>query len=180
VTASPKPTKTPAPQRLTTPLRTKTVDAGAAPFDVTIWAEDMLQDCRSHAYGAPVIAFLTSHPCGETRRQLLTLPLNGKEVGVSIIQTSFEGSSPDDPYDNAHQFSELVKRDGTGNINDLVREGKILPRGPVAIPATAAFAVLGQDSGVGIFEFWYTAGPTPKNAPELTALADVLFLNTYS
>ncbi|SOD72494.1 hypothetical protein SAMN05892883_1885 [Jatrophihabitans sp. GAS493] len=176
-------TSSPASTHPVKAVRTLTV-AGASgrKYPITIWGEDKISTCHDHAYGAPMIAFLISHPCGGANRLLFTTKVNGagRTIAVSLIETSFAGSSPDKPYDNANAFQTLVSKDGTGNINDLLREGYRLPDGTSRIPTPDAFTALGQDAGVWVYDLWYTTGRTPNNAPELILLAQDLFLQPIS
>jgi hypothetical protein len=79
-------------------------------------------------------------------------------------------------YKTAGDFRTLVAADGTGNINDLLREGRRLPSGPSAVPTPDAFSVLGQDAGVAIVDAWYLDGPTPNNDPALVKMGHDIFL----
>lgn len=106
---------------------------------------------------------------------LATTSVNGRPVGFNQSVTGFPGP-PDDPYKHARQFIALELRDGTGSINDLLREGYRLPTGPDAVPSPDAFNALGQDSGATVWNAWYVDGPTPVNDPPLIKMTQDLFL----
>jgi D-serine deaminase-like pyridoxal phosphate-dependent protein len=167
-TATPKPTK---PVRVVTVANT---NSGAA-YVVTIWVQQQDATCADHAYGGPVVAYLTAHPCTGLTRILATTAVGGRQVGFAQASLGFAGQA-DAVYKTASDFVTLVRKDGTGNINDLLREGKRLPVGPTAVPAPDAFSALGQDAGVVIDEAWYLDGPTPDNDPPLVTMAQDLFL----
>jgi hypothetical protein len=170
--ASPTVTIHPAPA---TPVRSATVHGASTTYPITVWFEVSDHNCAAHAYGRPMIAFLTAHPCFGMTRQLLTTTVHGRPVGVSVVSTGFPGS-PQNPYADTEAFRRLVEQDGTGSIADLMREGYRLPSGPTAIPSPDAFATVGQDAGVDVFDMWYLTGPTPMNDPALVRMAQEIFL----
>jgi hypothetical protein len=159
------------------PLRTVTVTGtdGATSSAVSIWAEKTDPTCTDHAYGTPVINYLKAHTCTGLHRILATTTLGDQAVGLAVSDLGFKGNAPQ-VYQTAGRFEELVKKDGTGNIKDLLREGYRLPAGPAAVPFPDAFSALGQDAGVEILDAWYLTGSTPDNDPKLVALEQSLFL----
>jgi hypothetical protein len=167
------PTIHPAPA---VPLKTTTVNAAdGTTYVVKIWADVTDATCFDHAYGEPIITFLTKHPCSGLERYLGTTMVNGRVVGFAESATGFHGTAKD-PYIYASQFGQLEEQDGTGSLNDLLREGYRLPAGPTSIPAHEAFNVLGQDEGVTVWDAWYLTGTTPDNDPALIKMTTDLFL----
>jgi len=159
-----------------TPVRTATVHAtDGVTYVVKIWADVKDDTCFDHAHGDPIVTFLTEHPCRGLERYLATTTVKGRPVGFAMSATGFAGT-PADPYKYAGQFTELEQKDGTGSINDLLMEGYRLPEGPTSVPAGEAFNVLGQDSGVTVWDAWYLDGSTPANAPALITMTQDLFL----
>ena len=159
-----------------TPLRTVTVhSADGVTYVVKMWAEVQNATCFDHAYGSAIVTFLTKHPCAGLRRHLATTTVNGLPVGIAETATGFPGPA-NDPYRYAGQFSKLELADGTGSINDLLREGYRLPQGPTSIPSSEAFNVLGQDGGVTVWDVWYLDRPTPGNEKALITMTRDLFL----
>jgi hypothetical protein len=158
------------------PLRTATVHADhGVTYIVKIWADVSDPTCYDHAYGQPMITFLTQHPCRGLDRFLGSTTVGGRPVGFAEAITSFPGT-PKDPYVNSGAFRTLVEQDGTGNINDLLREGYRLPSGPSAVPSPDAFNVVGQDNGVTVWDVWYLDGPTPNNDKALVQMTMDIFL----
>jgi len=151
------------------------VHAGATTYLIEVWAETTDSECASHAYGAPVIAYLEAHACTGLTRVLASTTVNGKRVGFAQSSLGFTGTSPD-VYKTAGDFVALVTKDGTGNINDLLRDGRRLPSGPTEVPTPDAFSALGQDAGVIIVDAWYLDVPTPNNDPPLVKMAHDIFL----
>lgn len=160
----------------TTPLRTVTVrNADGTSLLVSIWAQKSDPTCVDHAYGAAVIAYLTKYPCSGLQRTLATTTVGGRAVGMAISDLGFRGTSPS-VYRTVGDFITLVKQDGTGNLDDLLRDGYRMPAGPTAVPDVDAFSALGQDAGLEIVDAWYLDGPTPPNDPTLLAMEQSLFL----
>ena len=164
------------PSRTPVPRKRLQITGGSPQrtYDVTVWDSDDIADCSTHAYGATMIRFLGAHPCRGAHRVLATVPLNGRTVALSLISTSFPGT-PTDPYATTIAFGKLEQADGTGAMNDLLREGGTLP-GAQNIPPTEAFTVLSQDAGVTVFDAWYLTGTTVDQDPALVTLERNLYL----
>jgi predicted small secreted protein len=158
------------------PLKTVTVHASdGAAYVVQIWADVKDGSCFDHAYGQPMITFLTQHPCRGLERFLGTTTVHGRPVGFAESVTSFSGTATD-PYKTSGDFRRLVEKDGTGSISDLLREGYRLPSGPDAVPSPDAFNCLGQDNDVTVWDAWYLDGSTPDNDPALVRMTSDIFL----
>jgi hypothetical protein len=148
---------------------------GTTQYTVKVWVEDTTVNCEGHAYGAQVIAYLKAHLCRSMTRLLASTTIGGRPVGIAHTLIGFSGSAPD-VYQVAGDFKTLVTQNGTGNIADLLREGKRFPNSGAKVGEPEAFSAEGQDSGVGIDELWYLDGPTPENDPPLMTLGQSLFL----
>jgi hypothetical protein len=157
------------------PVRTVEIETDTTTYVVQLWAEVKDETCFDHAYGKPIVTFLTEHPCTGLHRVLGTTEVDGRPVAFAQSSTGFRGTAAD-PYKYAGEFIRLEKADGTGSINDLLREGYRLPEGPASVPAREAFNVIGQDQGVTIWDVWYLDGPTPVNAKRLIRMTTELFL----
>jgi len=148
---------------------------GSRTYDIKIWFEVQDDACADHAYGAPVIQYLTAHPCHGLDRILATTEVNGKAVGFAQSSLGFIGNAPG-VYQTAGNFASLERQDGTGSVNDLLREGYRLPDGPSKLPAPDAFNVQSQDSGVTIVDAFYLNGSTPNNDHALIQMAQDIYL----
>lgn len=172
--ASPSaPTSRPAvPSR---PLRTVTARAqDGGSYVVHVWADRTMHDCPAHAYGK-VVQFLHHHPCTAMRSVLASTTVGGRQVGFAQRSIGFRGAT-DASYRAAGQFRDLVSRNGTGNLDDLLREGYRLPGGPTSVPFPNAFSALAQDDGVTVTEAWYLHGVTPDNDRALVTMERDIFL----
>lgn len=174
-TAATSASSSPVQQAPSKPVRTATVHAATATYLIKVWTETTDTDCAAHAYGAPVINYLKAHRCSGVSRLLATTTVNGKAVGFAQSSLAFTGTAPQ-VYTTAEKFRALVETNGTGNINDLLREGRRLPSGPTGVPSPDAFSAEGQDAGVIIVDAWYLNGPTPDNDPALVKMAQDTFL----
>lgn len=158
------------------PARSRVVRAGdGTTYVVRIWADVKNATCADHAYGRAVITFLKQHPCHGLERLLATTSVNGRTVGFAESSTGFPGPASD-PYKYSAEFAKLEKSDGTGSLNDLLREGYRLPVGPTQVPRHEAFTVIGQDDGVTVWDSWYLSGTTPDDDPALIKMCRDLFL----
>ncbi len=170
--ASASATTSPVPAE---PLRTVTAHSDRGDYVIQIWAEVRTSTCADHAYGQPMINFLTAHPCSGLDRVLGTTTVDGRAVGFAESTLGFVGDYPAVSR-VATKFQDLVRRDGTGNLNDLFRDGYRLPSGPTSVPSPDAFNVLGQDAGVSVFDVWYLNGPTRHNDRPLVHMTQDIFL----
>lgn len=171
-----------APSRKATQLSVTGSETGK-PYAVQLWAVDHVTDCAAHAYGTKIVSFLRAHPCQSATRRLFTLDLDGRTVAVSTVAVTlppYGGGSSADIYRYAGQFVQLENANGTGSMNDLLREGVRVPGVQSAIPSNEAFLVAGQDLGVTIFDAWYVTGPTPDQAVALVAVEHDLTLTPVS
>ena len=146
-------------------------------YVATVQAEDVVSDCAANAYGTPVISYFRQHPCPRgAGRRLVTIPLGGRTVALSMIEVDAQVGPPGDLYKYAAQLNQLERANGTGGLNDLLRSGKRPAGWPAAIPPNEAFVVTGEDDTVDIFDAWYLTGSTANQDPALVQLVNDLFL----
>lgn len=90
--------------------------AGKFAFDAALPEPVKDSDCAPHAYGETK-KFLTATPCQQLTRALysVTLP-DGRTVYTSVAVVRMKSA------EDAVKLKELTSRDGTGNVNDLLRE----------------------------------------------------------
>ncbi|WP_367136547.1 hypothetical protein [Saccharothrix sp. HUAS TT1] len=102
-------------------------------------------DCASHAYGQTK-AFLTATPCQQLTRALYTTTTpDGMKVYTSVSVVRMK--SPED----AAKLKDLTTQDGTGNVNDLVKDGAVKVTGLTTL-GNGGFAARQQDRDVVIIE----------------------------
>ena len=162
-TTSPSPTS-PSPTS-PSPARTRATSSatGAVPAGWVRRAEDEQTNCTAYSYGQVQIFFART-PCSSVRRSLLTTEQDGRSIVVATSTVVF--SSPD----LAASYLRLVTSDGTGNINDLLREGVRYPGSPSKLPVTA-FASRLDGVRVLVAEAGFTDGRSDYRDPALQAAA---------
>ena len=122
----------PAPARRPASRRAARPPPGAAPAGWQLRAADDQTNCAAHSYGQ-VQVFFARTPCTAVHRSLFSTTTGGRAVVVAASTVTF--ASPG----QAAEYLRLVTSDGTGNVNDLLREGSRYPGSPSKLPP-AAFA----------------------------------------
>jgi hypothetical protein len=87
---------------------------GEVPF--TVEAVQVDETCAGHAYG-DTAAFFGTTDCTALSRALYSTELEGEPVVVSVARVQM----PDNGI--ARELQALTDRNGSGNVNDLLREG---------------------------------------------------------
>jgi len=157
-------------------------NAAGGSYQLSLWAVDTITDCGAHSYGQPIVSYFAAHPCRSATRRLWTFPTNGRTVAMSIISVSVAigkiNNNPD--YQYAQQLVDLENADGTGSVNDLLREGKRIPGAATAIPSSEVFSVVSQDGLVVIMDGWYESGTTTATDGPLTGAESDLGISAAS
>ncbi|MBW4720185.1 hypothetical protein [Saccharothrix obliqua] len=110
------PKETPTAPPAETPAPT-----GEFEFERSPQVPEALKDsqCAPHAYGETKV-FLTATPCQQLTRGLFTTKTpDGKTVYTSVSVVRMKTTA------DASKLKELTSRDGTGNVNDLVKDGAV-------------------------------------------------------
>ncbi|EID52682.1 hypothetical protein [Saccharomonospora xinjiangensis] len=82
-------------------------------------------DCSANAYG-DMIQWFADHPCEKVLRGLYTVQEGEARALVSVVLVVMPENA------QAQQLKAVTDTDGTGNVNDLVRDGTAtLPKAPV-------------------------------------------------
>jgi len=126
-------------------------------------AGDEQSNCTAHSYGQVQIFFART-PCAGVRRSLLTTERDGRGIVVATSTVTFGSPA------QAASYLRLVTSDGTGNINDLLREGVRYPGSPSKLPG-AAFASRQDGRRVLVAEAAFEKGPSDYRDPALQAAA---------
>jgi len=104
------------------------------------------KDCAAHAYGR-IQEFLAEHDCVRLIRGLYTTTVpDGRTVytSVSVVRMADEGT--------AAELRDLTDNDGTGNVNDLVREKVVTIEGLATLSGGGGYASKQQGKDVVIVE----------------------------
>ena len=138
-----------------------TADVGGQPY--TAQVVDLADSCRNHAYGR-VAQFLAATDCTGLSRALWTTEVDGQAVVVSVSRVRMPDTG------TARQLQALADTTGTGNVNDLLREGKGYPGGPPEL-AGAEYASAVSGPVVTIVESSWVQ-PGAGDAATVDAVAD--------
>jgi hypothetical protein len=103
---------------------TAAAEVGPSPGDVevvdgvsfTLRTGQVHDSCRDHAYGA-VAGYFARADCAGLSRALWSAQVGGGAAVVSVARVAM----PDEA--SARALQELADTDGSGNVNDLLREG---------------------------------------------------------
>jgi hypothetical protein len=89
-------------------------------FEFTLEIPEAIEDedCAEHAYGQ-IQDFLTETPCDRLIRAIYSTTVDDRTVytSVSVVEMADESTAKD--------LRELTDVDGSGNVNDLVREDEV-------------------------------------------------------
>jgi hypothetical protein len=139
------------------------ISNGGVPAGWQLRAGDDQANCAAHSYGQ-VQVFFARTPCTAVHRSLFSLSQAGRGTVVAASTVTFAGA------DQAGEYLRLVNSDGTGNINDLLREGSRYPGSPSKLPP-AAFASRQDGVRVLVAEAAFTEGPSGSTDASLQAAA---------
>lgn len=126
-------------------------------------ATDQQTDCAAHAYGE-VQQLLANQPCVQMTRAVFTTTVDGKPAVVSVIDVEMSDEA------GAGQLKAATDTDGTGNVNDLLREGGA-PAG-IAAPEVLTdghYASSIDGAHVRICEIGFADGSKPTEQLDLAA-----------
>jgi hypothetical protein len=136
----------------------------SAPPAFVVRATDVITDCASHSHGRTRRSFETQN-CVKATRSLTTGRVSGRPAlfVVSRIQmTSAEAAA---------SIKQVLDANGTGNLNDLLREGKTYPGAPDAMP-DSGYASVQKGAVILVAEAGFTDGGVSSNTnPALRAAA---------
>lgn len=116
--------------------------------------------CPEHAYGQ-IKAFFQSTPCQQLTRALYTTTAeDGRKVytNVSVVRMR--------TADDAAKLRELTDKDGTGNVNDLVREKIVKLTGLGSLSGGQGYKAVQHDTNVIIVEADFDAGKRVDKAKD--------------
>jgi hypothetical protein len=113
-------------------------------IEYTVEAIDLQNTCVGHAYGETA-AFFATTDCTALSRALYSAVVDGGPVVVSVSRVQMPDTAA------ARSFQALADRSGSGNVNDLLREGVRYTGSPDGLSG-AEYASAVSGSGVTIVE----------------------------
>jgi hypothetical protein len=145
-------------------------DVAAQPVrvvDGVSWTERVVTTdptCEGHAYGQAV-QFLRQHPCAQLDRSLWSGDVAGSPIVASVAVVRMADAA------SATALKSLVDSSGTGNVADLLREGKGFPGAPASLSASAGYGSTQVGESVVIAETTTAAGATSVGESTLDRVA---------
>lgn len=137
--------------------------SNAAPASYTVKVTNVITDCASHSHGRTRSSF-KSENCVKATRFLATGQVSGRPV-VYVV-SRIQMASPD----AAASLKQVLDATGTGNLNDLLREGKTFTGAPDTMP-DSGYASVQTGSVVVVAEAGFVRGPSSNTNPALRAAA---------
>ncbi|TFV64979.1 hypothetical protein E4P40_26835 [Blastococcus sp. CT_GayMR20] len=129
----------------------------------TVQAAQVDETCVGHAYG-DTAAFLEANDCTALSRALYSAQVEGGPVVVSVSRVQM----PDNGI--ARELQALTDRNGSGNVNDLLREGVRYTGSPAELSG-AEYASAVSGSTVTIVESAWVEEGSEGGSAEIDRLA---------
>jgi hypothetical protein len=147
-----------------TPAPAPTVAAATAAPAYVVKATDVITDCASHSRLRTKSSF-QSHNCVKATRTLATGTISGRPA-LFVVSRIEMGSE-----EEAASIKRVLDASGTGNLNDLLREGRRFAGGPRSMPRSG-YASLQQGEVVVVAEAGFIDNGSSSSAnPALRAAA---------
>ena len=135
-------TSAPSSAAPSAPVVGDTVVVGGTTFTLQAVEDD--DTCQGHAYNA-VADFFASSDCTALTRSLWSADADGRPAVVSVSEVTMADTA------NAQALRALADTDGSGNVNDLLREGVRYDGGPTKL-VDAQYASAQKGTTVTIVE----------------------------
>jgi hypothetical protein len=108
--------------------------AAGTPFGYAVKATDVITDCAGHARGKTKVSFEAKN-CVKATRLLATGEVGGRPVLFVVSRIEMPTGEA------AASIKQVLDSSGTGNLNDLLREGKTYPGAPLKMPISGYASV---------------------------------------
>jgi hypothetical protein len=135
----------------------------SAPAIYTVKVTEVTTDCADHSHGRTKSSFKHEN-CVKATRYLATGQVSGRPT-VFVI-SRIQMASPD----AAASVKQVLDATGTGNLNDLLREGKTFAGAPKTMP-DSGYASVQTGAFVVVAEAGFVEGPSSSSNPALRAAA---------
>ncbi|MHB8186367.1 MAG: hypothetical protein ACYDDU_09805 [Dermatophilaceae bacterium] len=144
-----------------------TAPGTAAPASYTVKVTDVITDCAGHSRGQAQVSFKAEN-CVKATRLLATGVVGGRPVLFVVSRIEMATGEA------AASVKQVLDGNGTGNLNDLLREGKTYPGAPHEMPISG-YASLQKGTVVTVAEAGFVDdGRSSSSDPALrSAAADV-------
>lgn len=152
--------KTPAPA----PAAAAPAAPAPAPGGYAAQVTDEITDCANHSHGRTKTTFRHQN-CAKATRTLGSGRVDGRPVLFVTARIEMESDAA------ATSVRRVLDGTGTGNLNDLLREGKTFPRAPRTMP-NSGYASARTGAVVLVAEAGFSdGGPSSNDDPALREAA---------
>jgi len=146
------------------PSSTSSTARNAAPAGYAVKVTDVITSCASHAHGRTKASFEKQN-CVKATRSLATGRIGGRPV--LFVSSRIQMASAE----AAASVKQVLDGSGTGNLNDLLRDGRTFPGAPSKMPASG-YASVQMNKIVSVAEAGFVDdGRSSSTDPALRAAA---------
>ena len=135
----------------------------AATAAYAVKVSDVITDCASHSHGRTKSSFRAEN-CVKATRFLATGQVSGRPTVFVVSRIQMASA------DAAASVKQVLDATDTGNLNDLLREGRTFPGAPNAMP-DSGYASVQTGMVVVVAEAGFVHGPSSNTNPALRAAA---------
>jgi hypothetical protein len=121
-------------------------------------------NCDRNSYGE-IQKFFQKKPCTQLLREVYTTAVNGKTAYISVAMTRMPNAA------DAAELKALTEKDQTGNVSDLVRDGRVKVQGLRNL-SNGGFAASVNGTDVVIIETDYEGGSKNEDETQLDEIAN--------
>jgi hypothetical protein len=140
------------------------IQAASTPAVYTVKVSNVITDCASHSYGLTQRSFANQN-CVKATRFLASGHVRGRRV--LYVVSKIQMATPD----AAASIKEVLDANGTGNLNNLLMEGKTFAGAPATMP-NSGYASIQTGAVVVVAEAGFDDGGSSSNTnPALRAAA---------
>ena len=133
----------------------------SAPAGYAVKVSDVITDCSTHARGQVKVTFEKLR-CVKATRSLATGQIGGRPVLYVVSQIQMPSAEA------AASVKQVLDGSGTGNLNDLLREGKTFPGAPRKMPVSG-YTSMQTGTVVTVVEAGFINGPSSSTNAALRA-----------
>ncbi len=127
----------------------------SAPAGYAVKVTDVITDCASHARGRTKVSF-EAHNCVKATRSIATGQISGRPALFVVSRIQMASAEA------AAAVKEVLDGSGTGNLNDLLREGKTFPGAPAKMP-DSGYASVQTGTVITVAEAGFVDGGRSSN-----------------
>jgi hypothetical protein len=136
---------------------------GSVPAVYAVQVTDVITDCATHSHGTTQSSFRNQN-CVKATRFLATGQVTGRPTVFVVSRIQMASAEA------AASVKQVLDATGTGNLNDLLREGRTFPGAPSTMP-DSGYASVQTGAVIVVAEAGFVHGPSSNTDPALRAAA---------